>query len=102
MEATMDQVQENPFTTVDVKPGGFWRRFAAYMIDAIILSIALAPLNILSSGSAMMLESDPESAALAEATIVSTLAYMIGAFVVSFCYSGYFLSKKGRLQAKWF
>jgi uncharacterized RDD family membrane protein YckC len=70
-----------------VVPGGFWRRFAATIIDGVVMSIAQFPLKF-----AVILVLGGEAVAGAINLLVSLL--------FAYNYYGYFYSKKGATPGK--
>lgn len=78
-----------------MRPGGFWRRFAAYFIDSLIVGIAFVPLGILLVPFANSNSASGMSVYWGGQLILKGLQ-----LAVTFCYFGYFLSKKGASPGK--
>lgn len=83
--------------------GGFWIRFVARVIDAVITSVALAivaiPLGGLLGGSLFRMASEPSAAAGMFASAALGM-YMLLAFALGFAYDVYFISQKGASPGK--
>ena len=82
-----------------MRSGGFWRRFLAYFIDALVIGLAFIPLNIVG----VVLQraaAEQNNMALFGATALFTIVIGVLRLVVAFFYFGYFLSKKGSTPGK--
>jgi uncharacterized RDD family membrane protein YckC len=79
---------------------GFWIRFVAYVLDAVILSIVFSiisvPLMLLLGGGAAI--SDPS--ALTGMALGVLGLYFLVSFVLTFWYQAYFVSKRGGTPGK--
>lgn len=73
-----------------VVPAGFWARFAAVVIDGLVVTVISLPISL---GMGMLQDKAHPSIKL---MIVSNLVSMI----ISGCYFGYFYSKKGASPGK--
>jgi uncharacterized RDD family membrane protein YckC len=77
--------------TAQYEPGGFWRRFAAVMVDGIIFGVAQAvltlPIQLLLGGS------------MSGAILGVVFSYAVS-FALIWFYYGYFYSKKGATPGK--
>lgn len=78
-----------------MRPGGFWRRFVAYFIDSLIVGIAFVPLGILLVPFASSQSASGMGVYWGGQLILKGLQ-----LAVTFCYFGYFLSKKGASPGK--
>jgi uncharacterized RDD family membrane protein YckC len=79
---------------------GFWIRFVAYIIDTVILTVALSvisvPVGLLIGGSAAF--SDPTH--LSGFMLLITLGYLLVTVGLTFFYQAYFVSKRGGTPGK--
>jgi len=87
-------------TPIKRKPAGFWRRFAATMLDGVALGIILSPITIglsmLMGGFSPPPEAGPD---LVNLGIQTGISYLFQ-FVAIYFYFGYFYSKKGASPGK--
>jgi uncharacterized RDD family membrane protein YckC len=79
---------------------GFWIRFVAYMIDSVIIGVALSiisiPLGLVLGGSLAF--TDPTR--MGALGIVALLGYVLVSMLLGFWYQGYFVSKRGGTPGK--
>jgi len=91
----VQQLREGTVVAGGRRYAGFWLRFAAILIDGIILNIAIAPIRILLVGSFMGSMTDPWEAYRG----VGLLAQFLG-LVLMLAYESWFLVNKGATLGK--
>jgi uncharacterized RDD family membrane protein YckC len=96
----LQRVREGGQPIGAMRYAGFWIRFVAYIIDSVILSVALSiitvPLALVLGGSAMF--TDPT--AMGVTALLAIAGYGLVTLFISFWYQGYFVSKRGGTPGK--
>jgi len=88
----------NPYTTqVNTRPGGFWIRFLAAIIDAIIIAIPCAIVNAIFKGVVGVV--NPGGTNTAFAAFAFTLSLLIG-ILISLAYHAYYYQSTGSTIGK--
>jgi uncharacterized RDD family membrane protein YckC len=96
----MDAMEESnliatPFSNSPVTPAGFWLRFFAFMIDALILVAILVPLTLpLTILEGLVSTMDLGTFQSLFMTLVVVLARLIVSSIVTVLYIGFFYQKK--------
>ncbi len=82
-------------------PGGFWRRFVAFLVDSVIVSIVLTPLSFLFSflsGSLVAVTGGGEPD-LTMVLLVQAVSF-VTSLIATFLYYGWFYKNKGASPGK--
>jgi|SRR5579875_423413 len=91
----VQRMQEGALAPSSVVYGGFWRRGVALLLDSIIISVILFPVEMVVGLFAFPLASPARSFNFGLLGIVYIVSFAIGA-----AYQGYFLSQKGATPGK--